>query len=940
MKKMTPDERIGQLFMIAAFSNKDSKHVAEVTNMIKLNKIGGLIFMQGGPVRQATLTNKYQKLSKVPLLIAMDAEWGLSMRLDSCVNYPREMTMGAMQNDSLIYEMGKDMARQCKRLGVQVSFSPVADVNNNPANPVIGTRSFGENKFLVAHKAIMYMKGLQDNGILACGKHFPGHGDTDADSHKTLPTINKSKEAMDSLELYPFKKLIQQGLGSMMVAHLFIPAYDTTANQATTLSKNVVTGLLKEQLQFKGLIFTDALNMKGVSSFYGPGDVDLKALLAGNDMLLFSGDVPKAITMIKAAIANGEISQDEIDSRCRKILMVKQWCGLDKNKTVKTKNLSKDLNQYSSEFLCRELAEKSITLLKNDSSLIPFNRLDTLHIASVAIGNIGTNEFQQRLGDYAPMNYFSIRRDAKNSERDTLIRKLSNYNLVILSLHKITQKPTNDFGIADLDLKLLDTLVKMGKKVVVDVFGPAYSLNALTGIEKCSAVILSYEDQDYLEDLSAQLLFGGISASGKLPVTTTNWKFGTGISTSVVRLKYTMPEEIGFSRSTLARIDSIISDGMKEKAFPGCQLFIAIKGKVIYQKSYGYFTYTCDHAVQNSDLYDIASVTKIMATVPSVMRMVDLKQLNIDEKLSTYLPEVVGTNKQDIVIREMMAHQAGLQAWIPFYLKTIDKDGNYKKNIYRKTYSDSFPTYVAPSMFIQKSYKDSIYKAINLSAVNPEKKFLYSDLGYYYLKKIIENNSHLLLSDYAMNNFYAPLGLTTMGYQPRLRFPSTRCAPTENDIKFRHQQLQGDVHDQGAAMLGGIGGHAGVFSNANDCGVMMQLYLNGGTYGGHRYFDSATVKEFTTCQYPKNGNRRGIGFDKPESDPKKPNPACDSISCDSYGHQGFTGTQAWADPETGMVFVFLANRVYPSAEPPNILAKMGIRGQIMYLIVEEEKRKK
>jgi beta-N-acetylhexosaminidase len=938
MKKMTPDERIGQLFMVAAFSNKDAKHVTEITNMIKLNKIGGLIFMQGGPVRQAILTNKYQKLSKVPLLIAMDAEWGLSMRLDSCVNYPREMTMGALQNDSLIYEMGKDMARQCKRLGVQVSFSPVADVNNNPANPVIGTRSFGENKFLVADKASMYMKGLQDNDVLACGKHFPGHGDTDADSHKTLPVITKSLESMDSLELYPFKQLIREGLGSMMVAHLYIPAYDTTANQATTLSKNLVTGVLKEKLGFKGLIFTDALNMKGVSNFYGPGEVDLRALLAGNDMLLFSGDVPKAIGLIKASIEKGEITQEEVDAHCRKILMVKQWCGLDKNKSIKTKNLYNDLNTFSSEFLCREIAEQSVTLLKNDSSLIPFKRLDTLKIASVAIGKKDSDDFQERLKDYAPMKLFSIDRTAKNPERDSLLKKLSPYNLVILSLHKISQKPANNFGIADLDVKLIDTLVQMGKKVVVDVFGAAYAVNSLPGIEKCSAVIMSYEDQDYLEDLSAQLLFGGISASGKLPVSTNYWKAGTGIPTVATRLKYTMPEEIGFSRTTLAKIDSVIADAMKQKAFPGCQLFIAVKGKVICQKSYGYFTYGNDHAVQNDDLYDIASVTKIMATVPSVMRMVDLKQLNVDEKLSTYLPEVIGTNKQDIVIREMMAHQAGLQAWIPFYLKTIDKDGNLKKNIFRHTYSDSFPTYVAPSLFISKSYKDSIYKAINQSEVNPEKKFLYSDLGYYYLKKIIENKSHVLLSDYAMNNFYSPLGLTTMGYQPRLRFPSTRCAPTENDMKFRHQQLQGDVHDQGAAMLGGIGGHAGVFSDASDVGVMMQLYLNGGTYGGYRYFDSATVKEFTTVQYPKNGNRRGIGFDKPEPDPKKANPACDSISLNSFGHQGFTGTQAWADPETGMVFVFLANRIYPSAEPPNKLAKMGTRGELMFLIVEELKK--
>ncbi|CAN5376550.1 glycoside hydrolase family 3 N-terminal domain-containing protein [soil metagenome] len=938
MKKLTPDERIGQLFMVAAFSNKDAKHVAEITNLIKLNKIGGLIFMQGGPVRQANLTNKYQKLSKVPLMIAMDAEFGLAMRLDSTVLFPRQMTMGAMQNDSLIYQLGKDMAYQCKRLGVQVSFSPVSDVNNNPGNPVIGTRSFGENKYLVAEKAIMYMKGLQDNHVLACGKHFPGHGDTDADSHKTLPVILHSKERLDSLELYPFKQLIAQGLGSMMVAHLFIPALDSTPDQATTLSKNVVTDLLKNQLGFKGLIFTDALNMKGVSSYNGPGEVDVKALLAGNDVLLFSGNVPKAIEMIKASIAKGEITQEEIDSRCRKILLAKKWCGLDKLKPVKTAGLYNDLNTFASTFLCREIAAQSVTLVRNEKQLIPFTNLDTLKIAAVSIGNSGTNDFQNRLSVYAPMQLFELSRKSTVTQQNELIKQLTDFNLVILSLHKISQKPTNHFGIEATDLNILDSLLKMGKKVVLDVFGAAYSLNEIPNAEKCDAVVMSYEDQDYIEDMSAQMLFGGISAMGKLPVSTTTWKAGTGISTGpAIRFKYTMPEEIGFSRKTLAKIDSIAKDGITQKAYPGCQVFIAKNGKVIYQKSYGYFTYTPDHAVQNDDLYDIASVTKIMATVPSVMKMSDEKTLNIDEKLSTYLPELTGTNKQDIIIREMMAHQAGLKAWIPFYLHAMEKDGSLKKSLFRNSFSDSFPIYVAPSLFVLKSYRDTIYKEIDSSTVNSSHKFLYSDLGYYYLKEIIEKKSHLLESDYVMKNFYAPLGLTTMGYQPRLRFDYRKCAPTENDKVFRHQQLQGDVHDQGAALLGGIGGHAGVFSNANDVGVMMQLYLNGGTYGGKRYFQTETVNEFTKVQYPKNGNRRGIGFDKPEPDPKKPNPACDSISLRSYGHQGFTGTQAWADPETGMVFVFLSNRVYPDAEH-NKLAKLGIRGQLMYLIVEEMKK--
>ncbi len=936
MRKLTPEERIGQLFMTAAWSNKDAAHIKEVTSLIRNNKVGGLIFMQGGPVRQANLTNKYQKLSSVPLLIAMDAEWGLAMRLDSTPEFPMQMTMGAMQNDSLIYELGKEMARECKRLGVHVSFSPVADVNNNPKNPVIGTRSFGEDKYRVADKAILYMNGLQDGGVLACGKHFPGHGDTDSDSHKTLPVISHTKERLDSLELYPFKRMIDAGLGSMMVAHLNIPAYDTALNTPTTLSKNVVTELLKEKLSFRGLIFTDALNMKGVSNYFAPGEVDVKALLAGNDMLLFSGNVPKAVQMIKASIAKGEITQEEIDARCRKILMVKKWCGLDKQKLVKVKNLYRDLNTQEANLLCRDIAEHSATLLKNDNSLIPFMRPDTLKIASVAIGVRGSTVFQDRLGVYTNVAPFSIRRDAKQAEKDTLMKKLKDFNVIILSMHKLAQRSVKDAALEDIDRELLNLVLATGKTVVLDVFGPPYALNALPGHERCSAVLLSYQSEEYCEDLSAQVLFGGVSASGRLPVSTNMWPAGSGISTPpATRFKYTMPEEIGFSREALERIDSIVAEGIKEHAYPGCQVFAAKDGKVFLNKSYGHFTYEKKRRVSNLDLYDIASITKIVATVPCVMQLVDENKLNVDGRLGTYLPMVKGTNKDSIILREMLAHQAGLQAWIPFYLRTMEKDGTLKKGMFQKSFSDSFPMYVAPGMFVRKGYTDTIYKRINDSPVSSEHKFLYSDLGYYYLKEIIEEDADTLLSAHAMTTFYAPLGLPTMGYQPRLRFPSARCAPTENDKVWRKRQLQADVHDQGAALMGGIGGHAGVFSNANDVAVMMQLFLNGGTYGGKRYFKEATVNEFTRAQY--NGNRRGLGFDKPETNKDKPNPACDSISPASFGHQGFTGTQTWADPETGIVYVFLSNRVYPDAEV-NKLAKMGIRTAIMSILVGEGRK--
>lgn len=931
-KTLTPEERIGQLFMVAAWSNKDKKHETEISELIKTQKVGGLIFMQGGPVRQVNLTNRYQRESQVPLLIGMDAEWGPVMRIDSCINFPHQMQLGAMDDDSLVYWYGVEMARQCSLLGVNVSFSPVADVNNNPNNPVIGTRAFGENRYDVAEKAIMYSNGLQDNHILACGKHFPGHGDTDSDSHKTLPVINATRARLDSLELYPFRELIASGVGSMMVAHLSIPALDTTANQATTLSKYVVDTLLKQEMHFKGLVITDALNMKGVSKYYGPGDVDVKALVAGNDVILFSGDVPKAIALILEAITKGEITQAEIDARCKKVLATKKWCGLNKRKKLATKGLYEALNDRSATWMCRMVAEASMTLLNNKNSLVPIMNLETHKIASVSVGSTKTCMFQERIAMYAPVNPFAIAYDAKQDSLASLITQLADNDIVILAIQKVSQRPANNYGgLSDIPDKLIDTLLKLNKKVVAVMFGSPYALNEIKRVEECDVVLQAYEDRDYIEDIAVQALFGGISIQGNLPVTLNGWKGQTGITTAApTRLKYTMPEEVGFSPAALKRIDSIINKGITDKAYPGCQVFAAKDGKVFLMKSYGHFTYAKSHAVNNMDLYDIASVTKIMASAPSLMKMVDDSTLNLNERLGKYLPSVRGTNKDSMIIRNMMTHTAGLPAWIPFFERTIDANGVWDKKVYSKVRTDSFPFYVAPGMWIQAHYHDTIYKRINECKVNADHKYLYSDLGYYYMKAIIEEENDMLESEYVMKQFYRPLGLPTMGYQPRLRFASARCAPTENDTKWRKQQLQGDVHDQGAAMLGGIGGHAGVFSNANDVGVMMQLYLNGGTYGGKRYFQSETVADFTG--YQLKDCRRGVCFDKPDQDPKKGDAASESTSCASFGHQGFTGTQAWADPETGLVFVFLSNRVYPDTEP-NKLAKEGIRGKVMEELV-------
>ncbi|OFY87340.1 MAG: hypothetical protein A3F72_17210 [Bacteroidetes bacterium RIFCSPLOWO2_12_FULL_35_15] len=935
-KSLTPDERIAQLFMVAAYSNKDKTHVKEIKKLVTQYKIGGLIFFQGGPVRQAILSNCYQSCSKTPLFIAIDAEWGLAMRLDSTTKFPRQMTLGAIQNDTLIYEMGAEIARQCKRLGMQINFAPVADVNNNPLNPVISNRSFGENKYNVARKAAMYMKGMQDNGVLANAKHFPGHGDTDSDSHKTLPTVKSSREHLDTLELYPFKELISQGLGSVMVAHLFVPALDTTSNRASTLSNKVVTGLLKDSLGFKGLIFTDALNMKGVSKFYKPGEADVKALIAGNDVLLFPEDVPTAIRQIRMAVDSGDITQDEIDKRCMKILLAKQWAGLNQYSKIKIKNLTNDLNPINAEVINRKLTEASLTLLQNKNNLIPLQKLDSLKIASLSLGYKELNIFQQTLSNYAPITHFGVDKDARQKEFDTVLTQLKNFDLVIVHINNTNNKPDKYFGLTSQVLSMLKTVIKQNK-VIINVAANPYILAKIDSLQFADAVIMSYEENDYSAGYSAQLIFGGIGAKGKLPVTSGSYfKAGMGIETNTVRFKYTIPDEIGIDSKKLNKIDSIAKKGIKDKVFPGCQILVAKNGKVIYQKSFGYHTYENKIKVKNDDLYDLASITKIAASTLSLMKLVDDKKVSFDEQLCYYLPELNGSNKQSIVLREMLTHQAGLKDWIPFWMKTVKKDGSYKEGIYNTTPNDFFTKRVANDMYINKNYEDTIYKQIADSPIKDPGKYVYSDLGYYYLKRIIEKETQAALNIYVQKTFYAPLGLSTMTYKPLAKFDLDRIIPTEFDAKFRKQLIHGDVHDQGAAMLGGVGGHAGLFSDANDLAVLMQMYLNKGEYGGVRYIDTATISECTKCQYCKD-NRRAIGFDKPEMNPEKDSPVCSCVSYLSFGHAGFTGTLAWADPENQLVYIFLSNRVYPDADD-NKLAKSGIRSKIQEVIYSTLKK--
>lgn len=937
MKQLSLKQKIGQLFMVDAYSDRDSLQVAQINTLIDSSYIGGIIFFKGGPIREAVLTNNYQSRSKVPLMIGMDAEWGISMRLDSTIRFPRQMTLAAGNNAAAVYAMGKEIGIECKRMGIQINFAPAIDINNNPLNPVINSRSFGEDRDQVTRLGTMYMKGMQDQGVMACGKHFPGHGNTSSDSHLTLPIVQSDKIEMDSMELMPFRSLIKDSLASVMVAHLYVPSLDSTANRASTMSSKIVTDLLQHDLGFRGLIFTDALNMKGVADYYQPGELELKALLAGNDVLLYSENVPKAISRITLAVQDSEIAAAEIDRRVRKILMSKYWSGLNNFKPIDTINIYNDLVTDGAQWLNYQLYDGAITLLSNKNNFLPLSTNSHDRFASVVINDTVNNPFQQMLNRYAKVDCFSSSKDATTFSMDSLITVLNTYDRVVVSIHNTSTNAAKNFNITDNMLYIFGKLANL-KTTVACVFGNAYVLGKLEGIDHQNAVILSYEDTYLPQLITAQKLFGASSFTGKIPVSpTAAFPRLTGDSTSSNQvLKYSLPQDCNINSSALAKIDSIINKAIADSVFPGCQVVFSKDGKIIYDKSFGYHTYDHSQIVKNSDLYDIASVTKIAATALATMLLVDKHKLDPDAKISKYLPEFKHSNKRELTLRELMAHQAGLQTWIPFWKSTVDSSGLNKK-YYRTSSEKNYTTKVADSLYILNSYPEIIWEKIIESPVDVPGKYVYSDLDLLIMQKIVEKISAKPLDEFVNENFYQPLGIWRTGFLPRQRFDKSEIIPTENDTAFRHQLIQGYVHDPAAAMMGGVAGHAGVFSNAESMAVLMQLLLNNGVYGGKHFIKEETINLFTSTAYPGTANRRGLIFDKPEPDSTKSNPTAKSASANTFGHQGFTGTCVWADPDQQLVFIFLSNRVYPSAEN-NKLAQRNIRTDIMQVVYDAIKK--
>ncbi len=922
---MSVNEKIGQLFMARAYSNQDLAHENRLYQLVKDHKIGGLIFSKGGPIRQAHLHNRLQQQARVPLLIGMDAEWGLAMRLDSTHAFPWNMTLGAIKDDKIIEQVGRQMGKHAKRLGVHFTFAPVVDINTNPKNPIIGNRSFGEEKENVTAKALALMRGLQREGILANAKHFPGHGDTDTDSHETLPTIAFTDGRIDSVELFPYKRLIENKLESVMVAHLNVPSLESQDGVPSSLSKAVVTDLLKGKLGFNGLIFTDALEMKGVSNYTSPGDVDLAAFMAGNDVLLISEDIPKAIERIREAYTNGLVTESRLAHSVKKILKAKYKVGLDQYCPVQTSTLYADLNTAEDRLIQAKAVEQSITVVKNDS-ILPVASV-ARKMAYVQMGDAKGSHFITTLKKYGRVDHI------KANKLDALLNKLQNYDTVIIGLHRSNENPWKDHAFSEIEKVWLYEIARE-KKVILDLFVKPYALLDLQSISNIEGIIVSYQNSPLAQERSAQLIFGGFAAKGQLPVTAhPELPVGTSLPTqNLKRLTYGFPEESGLDGERLKSIDTILYSLPRSLIAPGGQVVIARRGKVVYEKTFGHHTYMKDRKVRWDHVYDLASLTKILSTLPVIMKMEEKGMVNLDSRLGDFIPKTKGSNKSSITLKEMLSHYGRFKPWIPFYVSTLDSTTS-KPSIeyYRSEKIDDYTIPVAKNLYLKSNYKDSIFQRILDSDLRDSKTYKYSDLPYYLLKMYVEKSYQRGLDKVASSLYYRELGANFTMYNPLGKISDTRIVPSEADNYYRYQVVKGYVHDMGAAMQGGVGGHAGLFANANDVAKIMQMYLQKGYYGGKRFIKEATIDRFNTCYFCEQDNRRGVGFDKPQLGDV--GPTCGCVSMTSFGHSGFTGTFTWADPEEEIVYVFLSNRTFPDGTNRRLISK-DIRSRIQGIIYD------
>ena len=954
---LTLEQRVGQLICMRA-NQPDKPFYDDVAKYIKKYNIGGVCFFRADAEAQVKKTNEWQSMAQTPLMVSIDAEWGLAMRVNKTLAYPYQMTLGAVADDQLIYEMGQQVAEQCQRMGIHVNFAPVADVNSNAANPIIGMRSFGENPQKVGEKATSYALGMQSKGLVTTMKHFPGHGNTSTDSHLTLPTVTRPIEEVRDIELAPFQYMIDQGVNGAMVGHLYFPAIEKVKNTSSSLSHGVVTGLLKEEMGFEGLIFTDGLDMKGVSEKVRNDSVPYVAFMAGNDVLILPHDVPFAIKTIKAAAERDTVAAARLEESCKKILRYKYRAGLTQYKALSTENLMSDLKKKSYVDLRRQLFEEAVTMLRNDDQVIPL--ANNKKIAVVTIGNTKNDVNNGLIERGYSTTSFVVEKDKIASKSANWLKKLEAYDLVVVNIEKTTMFASKNYGINNETVKFFNRLVAQND-VILNLFACPYALDMFRINNSVKGLVVAYQDEVPAVDAVVQLLAGELEPHGTLPVSVSKFKCGDGIVIGLPKEPtYTLPfkeaparpervkgqlmqnepvESNPFQTMPVSkldekyalRLDSVAKAGIKGKAYPGCQIVALKDGQVVYDTCFGTFTYGGGHRVQPDDLYDIASCTKIFASTLAIMKLYDDGLIDLNKTLADFFPYLKGKAHGKLKLIDIMTHQAGLKAWIPFYKVTVDENGPMEA-FYSNEIDKSHSVRVAENLYLVNDYADRIFDSVSKTPLG-KKKYLYSDMGFYYMPKIVKQLTNQNIEDYLNEKFYHPMNLWHICYQPLNHFIREQIAPTENDTVFRKQLIWGDVHDQAAAMFGGVAGHAGLFANARDLAVLMQMLLDEGTYNGVQYLKPETVRYFTRATFSSNDNRRGIGFDKLPVNKKGSSTASKSGSMKGFGHTGFTGTFVWADPKNKTVLIFLSNRVHPDPEP-NRLARQNIRTALHDILYE------
>ena len=950
---LSEEERIGQLFMIVADPKSDSRNMQRLKRYVNEMKIGGILFHKGDPVTQAEVTNRLQAMARVPMLIALDGEWGLSMRLSGTTRFPKNMMLGAIEDNRLIEAYGEEVGRQCREMGIHINFAPDMDVNSNEENPVIGLRSFGEDPDAVAEKGIAYARGLESTGIISVAKHFPGHGDTSEDSHKTLPVVRHSRERLDSVELLPFKRYVYEGFAGMMTGHLYVTALEKGSRPAS-FSRAVVTDLLRGELGFEGLCFTDALAMKGASA-KGADNPCVMALLAGNDVLLAPAAPLTDFAAVKRALEEGVLDWRTIEERCLKILRYKYIAGLHAYRPIDTQGLSKRLNSPRAAWIAAKLNAEAITLLKNEADCLPLKGLGKKRIAALSIGDAVGNEFQEMLLRYDSVACFSIERRSSAEQVRRVYNQLRNYDVIICGMHTV-RIPESE---------ALRRLAEE-KEFVYAFFTLPYACKDFKrSIESARAVVLAYENTPLAQEYAAQAIFGGIGTKGKLPVSIPGMYYaGTGVFTEKSRLGYHEPEEVGANQRRLDVIESIVREGLEQKAFPGCQVLVAKDGFVVYDKAFGYFDYSHRQPVGLSSVYDLASASKAVGTLLAVMKAYDERKFTLNSKISEFIPELRDSDKRDLSVKDLLYHQSGLVPTINFYLHAIDPE-SYEGSLYSaarnkahpvrfdaRTYvrndfsflpsavssvrKPGFTTEVARDFYVCDSYRDTILLDIKDSRLGRKGRYVYSCVNFILLKMMVEKQLERPMDQLLRDDFYKGLGAWHTTYNPLRVMDSLAIVPTEYDGFIRRQWLRGYVHDEAAAFQGGVSGNAGLFSNADDLAKVLQLFLDEGVYGGERYLSSETCRLFTRSKSPT--CRRGLGFDKPALGNTKASP-CGKLAPGSvYGHTGFTGTCFWVDPDNRLIYIFLCNRVNPS-RANNKLARLDIRTRVQDAIYKAIDRK-